>query len=1267
MPKVDPPPPVEPPPDAPTAVERVAADSTSGPVPLSEENAADLISAPATPADDLVSEEIPVADFAPRLTGYAPAQPMQGAPAQGYVPPPPQGYPPPGYAPPGYPPPGYGYPPPGYGYPPTGYGYPPPGYGYPPPGYGYPPQGYFPPAALPYQPHSYPRSLAPDPGRLPVHLMLFGIISIVWGAIALIVHIASVPKLMEAYKDSIPPPVASAPAIASISGPAAPYDGDVVGPRGFNAETRKAVVAVVEKRLKLSPDRSAMFEWFLADAGQDIFGNIGTDPAAIDAKIKSTTSNSEPDHGADLLETTLRRVVILDNNVSFRADPDNPTELHGTILTAPGQPPRYCSRAIKMRVEAMRPAPNTYGRALTPQQVTTLVRHMAEMSTQPSFRHLSFTSFYVVPIERLSLQRGGNPWVSIQDNGQRVRIYPDGHEVSESAFAYGTDADGNPMPPPRRRFTPADPGSLHVVRLLPYQAMVNAALALLLLISGIALVARISGACRIHRLWAYLRLIVSVGSLALTLVWASSLPLNAKERDDVGLKLLGIVVTLGYPLILLGALSTTSARKYFAHHQTGERLLPEGMHERWRLLIAQPLTRFLLLFFTLLAAVGCFLHGAGFSSRDNDDATKVSHAIFFAVAAAVLVVAGRGLLSAALTKQKTAAAAAVILLLSSNFIMPAAHGADPSAAQQPAIAPATRQYTTPPKEQIDWATREIEKLKQVKGRDQNWEWIGMHSGPFQFVLGGGSECQRVVFEAIPTLDRYQLQAVVLACSTVFKEQPIEPAAHSAAIAAIPALTAHFQEDKWTTSSAAGILLRKIAELDGAAPKLLAALKRSTLPPIGIGRFLAKTGASDDALALLQEMVRDETETVDRRASASGGLAMISDKGRDIHRSVIDGSHPFFGALERFYQQPDPDPKAQARHDESTQVRIKAMAVLKRATGAKDLAPATTDALARALLSHSIQVRAAAAEALTRAGRTSIGHVIRFFGEKANSEESEPIAAELAKALGYPADLLRDQKLSDAATRKGLAAVFGALATNYDPTDASQNIDLAASSLRDLLSSSDPETARQSAILMRTRPALYGTLFTKQHARLVESPVAEVSEVALFSVLSKGGAANVSRPHLVRALATKDDRLRELVVSRLRDLLRGSDEPPSLILPYLDSPDAKVRAAAATLLSETGMRRRLGPVTLKRLDEAAGNTQTAEVIPNGLAERNPWPPPPVAAAEPKSAPAPVETSAAGKGPWPAGYATLAAVLGVLGLGIVAMRQRRDESTVDQISS
>jgi hypothetical protein len=1236
------------------------------------------IDSPATSLDDHILEEVPLADFAPQTpgyapqgyapSGYAPAPPLAqpgptqqpyGAAPSGHVPPPPQGYPP-QYPPPGYPPPGYGYPP---AYPPPGYGYPPPGYGYPPPGYGYPPPGYFPPASLPYQTAmAFPQRHLPDPGRLPAHLLIFGIISILWGGIALIVHLISVPTVMQAYKESVPPPPPAVPTMPAMT-PAAPYDGDVVGPRGFSADTRQAVSAVVDKRLKLSSDRSAMFEWFLADVGQDIFGgDVGTNADAINAKIVSVTPSAENGDGADLFTTAQGRVVINDNDVVFAAGSGASIRLDGTVLRPLGQPAQWSSRALKHRIEAMRPAPNTYGRTLTAQQITVVLRHMRELPVQSWSRPSSVENFVAVPIEKLSLQYGLNSWATVQAKGQRLRIYPDGREVSESAFYYGTDADGNPLPAPTRRFKPAMPGSLAVIRWLPYQAMANAALALLLLVSGIALVAKIPGSCRIHRLWCYLRMIVGVGSLALTIVWASSLPPTSRERDDVGFTLLSIAITIGYALIMLGVLGTAGARKYFAHHQTGEHLFSPAAHKRWRMLVAQPKWRFTLLAVAILAAIGCFLHGKGFSSSANDDSTKVGHALLFAAAVAVLVFSGRGLLSAVLMKRKTATtAAAMIVLLTSSasslFAQPTSNPAE--------TPPSTGRRVVAPESQIAFANMHIRQLKALPPNVSESNRRGKIF-MLQMAMEERPEGQRVVFEALPTLNHEQALIVIDSMDDAFGRVPIDPVAHPAAIAAIPILVEKFEMDTWTAKSHAGIILRKIADIEGAGPKMLEGLKASNLPPQGIATFLANTKCADEAFAYLKAILADDSDSADRRASAVSGLLVFGDKGRVIVRSVMDGSHPSFAALERYYEKPDPDSTAQARHDESTKVRIKAMSALHPAANSADLSNATIEALTTALKSRSPDVRLAAAHALIPAGPASISRVIEFFGQAATSEECGPLAEELASALGYPPLLLKDQKTSDAATRKGLAAVFDALAPRYNPSLKRQNLDASARSLLSLLKDPDPEVERQAAILVRTRVSLYGADPGFPFESLIDSKVSEVSELALLAILSKRKSAWITSQQLIRGLATKDDELRDLVVNKLRTELRSSDQSPAPIVALLGSENAGVRSAAATVLSEPQLRRKVGPVTLKRLDEVTGNQQTTGVIPNDLAARKPWPRPPAVSDAPGAAPTSVEKSAESKGPWPAGFVTLAALIGVLLLGIAALRGRHDDLAASQAS-
>ena len=61
-------------------------------------------------------------------------------------------------------------------------------------------------------------------------------------------------------------------------------------------------------------------------------------------------------------------------------------------------------------------------------------------------------------------------------------------------------------------------------------------------------------------------------------------------------------------------------------------------------------------------------------------------------------------------------------------------------------------------------------------------------------------------------------------------------------------------------------------------------------------------------------------------------------------------------------------------------------------------------------------------------------------------------------------------------------------------------------------------------------------------------------------------------------------MRRLVVNRLRLVLRASDLSPAPFLVHLDSENSEVRSAAATVLTEPSLRKKLGPVTLKRIND-----------------------------------------------------------------------------------
>jgi hypothetical protein len=471
-----------------------------------------------------------------------------------------------------------------------------------------------------------------DPGRLPGSFIAIGVISVLWGVVALIANLKTIPDVKAAYRQSIPPTAS----VASYPAPTfAAFDGDIVAPSGMPLEARLAAVSAVNDRLKLSADRKLMLEWFLADAGKDIFSGSLADPATFASQIQNAQPAEQDADGShpDVFTTLLGRVEIRDTSVVLQSGSGGQTQLQETILTLPNGQQRWSSQAIKAAVLSLQ---NVDGSPATPMQTAAIALRMA------TFRVIAGRpgSFPPVPIARLNIRRvsaaNGAPLppIYISDGSLGTEILPDGRAIPESAYKYGTDAAGLPKPPPPAAFRPALPGSLAAIALLPYEAEMNAALALMLLFAGLMLMGGMPGAAQFCKIWAALRIVCGVWSFMLGKIYLDSIGPNPSAA--LGGVLAGILVALIFPIVMLIVLRGRRATAYFAARGRNTTLLPESIAARWKQVAGSAAGRSLLLLAMFAALVAGVMHLQASFSGSTTDSEKLIAAGWFVAAFAVI-------------------------------------------------------------------------------------------------------------------------------------------------------------------------------------------------------------------------------------------------------------------------------------------------------------------------------------------------------------------------------------------------------------------------------------------------------------------------------------------------------------------------------------------------------------------------------------------------------------------------------------------------------
>jgi hypothetical protein len=160
-----------------------------------------------------------------------------------------------------------------------------------------------------------------DVAALPGALIAIGVISILWGLFQAAGGAVATAVVMPAYRQSVPPPPPAPRPLPPVR--VTPHPGDYVRDTGLKAADRAAVVEGLRQKTRLSPDRLALVERFLADAGREIFPSSEPLTAqSVASAVLSTGKNSTgPDGSGDLatdfFTTAFGRVEVDNVAISF--------------------------------------------------------------------------------------------------------------------------------------------------------------------------------------------------------------------------------------------------------------------------------------------------------------------------------------------------------------------------------------------------------------------------------------------------------------------------------------------------------------------------------------------------------------------------------------------------------------------------------------------------------------------------------------------------------------------------------------------------------------------------------------------------------------------------------------------------------------------------------------------------------------------------------------------------------------------------------------
>ena len=465
------------------------------------------------------------------------------------------------------------------------------------------------PPAMPVRELGY--STGRDYAALPGSLVAIGIISILWGLIQAAGGAAGTAMVMPAYRRSVPPPPPAPRPLPPVN--LKPHRGDFVLETGLKAADRVAVVEGLRRKTKLSPDRLAIVERFLADDGAEIFPGGPLTAESVAEAVQDTGRNATgPDGSGDLatdyFTTASGRVEV--DNAAVRFTPSAagnrvPRRMSGNVYVPHNSSPgEWGARALDEWIEAEQHRQK--GR-LTAEQAAALISIVpgpSAVSMMAAKDGAAAAPFLPVPARSVQVEVGPQGTATAKvytdatsnwDPGSygTYWILPDGRHGSRRQYPQGVDpATGMINPPPPAPFTPALPGSLAAVAASLVHGVASAALSVVLVVAGVMTLARARGSAALHRFWAAGAVVLIGVGLVVSAWWAASLsdtkpppypyaqqptisPATLGEWLVIG-SIVGAVIQLAYPVAVLTVLRSRAAREYFAFRGEAPRVVSAG-------------------------------------------------------------------------------------------------------------------------------------------------------------------------------------------------------------------------------------------------------------------------------------------------------------------------------------------------------------------------------------------------------------------------------------------------------------------------------------------------------------------------------------------------------------------------------------------------------------------------------------------------------------------------------------------------------------------
>ncbi len=435
-------------------------------------------------------------------------------------------------------------------------------------------------------PLAYARPM--DPRRRAGPLTAIATISLILGVFGLIDSGVSCGEWSYFWWNSIPPP--PPPSLPPLPMPVlTPHDGDFVAPAGLKFPVRRSLIVALRSLPTLSermtPESQLMLNRLLAEAGRDIIGGEGRDPAAA-----IVTTGSEGPHNKQLFFVTVSGKVLFDDG-SARFVPKTASsviKVEGNTVQVGEEPAQWSAITINEALETIRDRASGDFNAL---QAAAIIPHIRSLA--PAESRDARSNLIAVPQIPIYIPHPPGTQVVLFGMNDSQWIYPNGriHDYYASDSPWGTDmASGRPIF--HSDFQPAAPGSTTAMLAQAIPEAIAFLLAAWLIISAIQMFRERPSAAAMQLWWAIGKTFL-IPPAAVAAIWyldTMGRPpygweawwLRTVRSGGIASIVFGAILGLAYPVAVTIVMKYSAwVRADLATRNSGPWFFPPAIRKRW--------------------------------------------------------------------------------------------------------------------------------------------------------------------------------------------------------------------------------------------------------------------------------------------------------------------------------------------------------------------------------------------------------------------------------------------------------------------------------------------------------------------------------------------------------------------------------------------------------------------------------------------------------------------------------------------------------------